>query len=286
MGIEYRQPTSGDVPELGRICHDAFKDIAERHGFEKDFASVEFAQMVIGMMTSSEDAYGVAAFKDGVPAGSNFLSTPDEVGGVGPITVDPHRQGDGIGRALMQGVLDYAKKEGIERVRLLQDSYNMTSLAIYASLGFDTKFPAAVMQPAPAANEDDSVRPMAAGDLDAVGELSRAIYKVSRREEVASFLGGPFSAVVRERSDRIVGYLVLGMVGHCVAESEEDAIVLAQQASRGVPPDFSRMFCPITNGSLYRRFLAAGFVNKKVMNMMAIGPYEEPDGVWTPSVLY
>lgn len=286
MAIEYRQPTSDDLSELGRICHDAFEDVAERHGFEKDFVNVQFAQTVIGMMTSSEDAYGVAAFKNGAPAGSNFLSTPDEVGGVGPITVDPARQGDGIGRSLMQEVLDHARREGIERVRLLQDSYNVRSLAIYASLGFDTKFPAAVMEVPPQAHEDDSVRPMTAADLDTVGELSRAIYKISRREEVASFLGGPFSAVVRERNGQIVGYLVLGMIGHCVAETEEDAVVLAQQAARGVPPDFSRIFCPITSGSLYRRFLAAGFRNKKVMNMMAIGPYEEPDGVWTPSVLY
>lgn len=286
MAIEYRQPAADDVSELGRICHDAFQDIAERHGFEKDFPNVQFAQTVIGMLTSSERAYGVAAFKDGAPAGSNFLSAPDEVGGVGPITVDPPVQGDGIGRSLMQGVLDYARKEGIDRVRLLQDSYNMTSLAIYASLGFDTKFPAAVMEVPPADHEDESVRPMAAVDLDAVSELSRAVYKVNRREEVASFLGGPFSVVVRERNGQIVGYLALGMMGHCVAETQEDAVVLAQQAARGVPPDFSRIFCPITNGSLYRRFLAAGFRNRKVMNMMAIGPYEEPDGVWTPSVLY
>lgn len=286
MAIEYRQPAVEDVPELGRICHDAFKDISERHGFEKDFASVEFAQTVIGMLTSSEDAYGVAAFKDGVPAGSNFILAPDEVGGVGPITVDPPLQGDRIGRALMQEVLNHAQATEIEKVRLLQDSFNMASLALYASLGFDTKLPAAVMEPAPAAHEDQSVRPMAGGDLDAVEELSRAVYKVSRREEAASFIGGPFSAVVRERNGRIAGYLVLGMIGHCVAETEEDAVVLAQQASRNVPPDFRRIFCPLTSGSLYRRFLAAGFRNRKVMNLMAIGPYEEPDGVWTPSVIF
>ncbi len=58
------------------------------------------------------------------------------------------------------------------------------------------------------------------------------------------------------------------------------------QAARGVPPETGRFFCPLGDGGLYRKFLTAGARTIKVMNMMAIGPYERPDGVWMPSVAY
>jgi hypothetical protein len=186
----------------------------------------------------------------------------------------------------MQDVLDHARKSGIEKVRLLQDSFNMTSLALYASLGFDVKEPCALMQPAPAETPDDTLRPVTEADLPAIEEMSRRIYRVSRRNEVAAYLRGPFRPFLREREGRVTGYFILGMIGHGVAETDDDAVALVRQAARQLPQDFHRFFCPLTEGSLYRELLAAGCRNVKVMNLMALGPYEPPDGVWMPSVLY
>lgn len=285
--MELVRPTSERVPELGRICYQAFNDVSERHGFASDFTSVDFGRMVIGMQVQREDVYGTAAMSDGQPAGSNFLLASDEVGGVGPITVDPPRQGDGIGRALMRDVLDHARESGLDMVRLQQDSFNMASLSLYASLGFDTKEPCAVMEPAAEAAADGSVRPVAGDDLPTIEELSRRIYKVSRRNEVAGFMaGGPFLPLLRERDGRVTGYFVLGMPGHGVAETEDDALVLVRDAAARTPPELARVFCPLTEGGLYRRFLAAGFRAIKVMNLMALGPYERPDRVWMPSVVF
>lgn len=289
MAIDYRQPIAEHVQELGRICYEAFKDIAERHGFEADFSSVDIGRMLMGMLVASEHNFGVAAMRSDQPVGSNFLMTADEVASVGPITVDPPEQGNGVGRELMQRVLDHADESGFESVRLQQDSYNMASLSLYASLGFDTKTPCALMEISPAAEPDDTVRPLTVDDLDDVEAMSRDIYKVSRRNEVANLLasGGIFPAVARERKGRMRGYLIIGPPGHSVAETEEDVVVMAQQAGRlAQMPDVLRVFCPLIEGGLYRRFLAAGFRSRKVMNLMVRGTYEAPDGVWTPSVGY
>jgi hypothetical protein len=43
---------------------------------------------------------------------------------------------------------------------------------------------------------------------------------------------------------------------------------------------------PMRSGELYRRALAAGHRNRKVMNLMALGPYDDPQGTWVPSVLF
>jgi len=276
-------PASPDhVETLGELCYRAFGDISRRHGFETDFESVDLARMVIGGLVRNEDCYSIAAIDDGALAGSNFITTPDEVGTIGPISVDPDRQGKGIGRVLMEDTLRYARENGIERVRLMQDSFNMQSLALYASLGFDTKAPVALLVPAPA--NVPEVRPATPDDLDAVERLSSEIYGVSRRQEVSHQLSGPFRAFVYEQGGRVVAYFTPGLVGHGVGETEEALVAVVLGATAQVGPEFARAFCPLTEGSLYRRFLAAGCKNRKVMNLMALGPYEEPRGPWLPSV--
>src|SRR5580704_12879988 len=86
------------VDELGRICYEAFDDVSRAHGFPPDFPEVGFARQAIAMMVARPDSYGVCALADGNVAGSNFLWFPDEVAGVGPITVDVTVQGLDVGR--------------------------------------------------------------------------------------------------------------------------------------------------------------------------------------------
>jgi predicted N-acetyltransferase YhbS len=283
--IELIRPVAADGEALADVCYRAFKDISEKHGYESDFYNIEFAQMVISGCIANESGYSVAARVDGTLVGSNFFSFTDEVAGVGPVSVDPPRQSAGIGRALMKDLLREAKERGIERVRLMQDAFNMTSLALYASLGFDTRHPVVLLDPAPERHPD--VRPMTPDDLDSVESLSRDIYKVSRRDDAGQHIGrGPFKPFVRERNGRVVGYFVIGMPGHGCAESDDDLLALAQHAATEAPPEIARCFCPLRESSLYRKFLAAGFRNRKVMNLMTLGPYDEPEGAWMPSVGY
>jgi len=287
MSLELVPAQREHVDELGRICYEAFKDISDRHGFPSDFSSAAFGRRVVGMMVRLEEVYGVAALMNGEPVGSNFLSLSDEVGGIGPISVEVPAQGQGVGRALMQDVLEYARRNNVERVRLLQDSFNLASLSLYASLGFDVVEATALMQPAPASQPDETVRPVTDADLPAIEELSRRIYRVSRWHEVEGAMRATLSPpLLRERQGHVTGYFVLGIAGHGVAESEEDALALICQAAARTPPEFARFFCPLSLGDLYRKAMAAGHRTIKVMNLMALGPYEPPDGVWMPSVLY
>src|SRR3989442_3493842 len=136
--------------------------------------------------------------------------TADEGGGVGPITIEVPLQGGGIGRALRPAVLDPAGEANTPMVRLVQDSFNMTSLSLYASLGFDVRSPLILLQPQPAAQPDPSVRPMTKEDLSAVDALSRRIYKISRRDGMEGSLP-LFPSFVRARPSRITCYLVTCM---------------------------------------------------------------------------
>ena len=277
---------SHHVDEIGRICFKAFRTIHDKHAFPRDFPTLDLAMKVIDMLVDREDFYGVVALIDGKPVGSNFLSLMDPVAGVGPITVDPASQTKGIGRALMEDVIDYADRNNIKQVRLLQDSFNMASLSLYSSLGFDAKETVALMQAASSGEPDESVRPITEADIPAIEELSERIYKVSRRNEVADAITYDFSPLLIERAGQIRGYLIPGFFGHGVAETEEDAMALIGESARRLPPEFARFFCPLREANLYRNALKAGHRAIKVMNLMAMGPYEPPDEVWLPSIAY
>jgi hypothetical protein len=186
----------------------------------------------------------------------------------------------------MEDVIDYARRNDIEQVRLMQDAFNVASLSLYASLGFDVKEPVAFMQAAPLAEDDNSVRAITEPDLPAIEELSERIYKTSRRNEVATAAPYGFAALLRERQGHVTGYLLPGIFGHGVAETEEDALTLIGEAARRLPPEIARFFCPLTESGFYRKALQGGCRVIKVMNYMTMGPYEHPDEVWMPSVLY
>jgi GNAT superfamily N-acetyltransferase len=288
MAVTLEAPTPGDATELGRICYEAFKNIAESHGFENDFPSAEFAAAVVGGSIVAEDIYSVCARLEGALAGSNFLTLHDEVGGVGPVSVDPPKQGHGIGRLMMEDLLNHAKADGIERVRLVQDAFNVTSMSLYASVGFDTKHPLGLLELKPANHADENIRPMLDSDLDTCADLCRNVYKVSRRNDIpgATRFGG--TSLVIERGGRLRGYIAPSIIGHAVAETNDDLLALMGEAARYVAdgPLPLRMLCPLTEGGLFRGALAAGHRLKKMMNLMTLGPYEEPEGAWLPSVLY
>jgi GNAT superfamily N-acetyltransferase len=283
MKIEIRETRPEDAGELGRICYDAFKDIADKHGFPSDFPSVEFTQGVLSVFIQREDFYGCAAFGDGAPRGSSFVNKLGDVAGIGPVSVDVSAQGEGIGRQLMMETVAHARGAGFEMVRLVQEAFNMQSLALYASLGFDTKEPLSAMALAANHNPDANVRPATPADYERMDQLCRDIYRVSRRGEYAAVGSMGIPIFVLDRG-HVSGYLVLSAMGHGVAESEDDMLTLLHSAGALNPG--AEAMVPLREGSLYRRALAAGHRNKKLLNLMALGPYEEPQGAWTASVMF
>lgn len=285
-GLELVPAESQHVDEIGRICYEAFKDLNDRHHFPLDFPSAALARQVLGMMVNRSDFYCVVARLDGQVVGSNFLSLSDPVAGIGPVTVEPCHQGKDIGLALMQAVVDHGRRRGIERIRLLQETMNVGSLSLYASMGFDSREEVAYLQAAAAPAEDPNVRLVTDQDLPAVEQLAADIYHASRRNEVAAAIRYGFSPLLRQRGGRVTGYLIPGIFGHGVAESEDDACALVGEMARRLPPHAARFLCPVRQASFFRGVLKMGCRTIKVWTLMTLGPYEPPRQVWMPSALY
>ena len=286
MALELFPPEPEDLPELGRICYRAFESIARPHGFEPDFSDFETAILAVQMISRLPGGFSVAARLDGRLVGSNFLLASDNIAGVGPITVDPAEHSRGIGRKLMQAVLDHATARGLERVRLMQDSYNSASLSLYASLGFDVRETVGLLRAGPAGAVDPTVRPATPADLDALAQLCVTHYRVNRRGELGMWIHLGLPVLVREVDGRLRSYLVAGKLGHGVSESEDDALALIGQIGRFAPPGMDVWFCPLRETSLFRGALRAGGRLLKIMTLMTRGPYEDPAPVWMPSVAF
>src|SRR5919198_804432 len=90
--VTLREPTQDDVGALGQIVFDAFGNIHDQHGFQRDFPALEMATGLMAVWIPHPQVWGVVAELDGKVVGSNFLDERDPIRGVGPVTIDPQAQ--------------------------------------------------------------------------------------------------------------------------------------------------------------------------------------------------
>jgi predicted N-acetyltransferase YhbS len=284
--VTLREVEPGDAERCAQILFDAFGSIQDYHRFQRDFPVLEAAEGMMAAWIPHPLVWGVVAEIEGRIVGSNFLDERDPIRGVGPITVDPETQNAGVGRKLMEAVME--RGEGAPGIRLQQDAFHMRSLSLYESLGFDVKEPVAVITGEPRSDPVPGVevRPLEEGDLDECAALGEKVHGFARTNALRDSIqaSAPFVAV---RDGSIVAYasgVTFWPMNHGVAESEDDMKALLQGAAAAVDEPL-RFLVPLRTG-LFRWGLEEGLRLVKPMNLMAVGEYQEPRGSWFPSVLY
>jgi GNAT superfamily N-acetyltransferase len=280
-----RPATPADASICGSICYDAFSTLNARHNFPCDFPNPDVAIGILGMMFSAPGFYAVVAEIDGRIVGSNVLDERSIVMGIGPITVDPTTQNAGVGRQLMQAVLDRAHAQHACGVRLVQAAFHNRSLSLYASLGFDVREPLSCVQGTPRTRTIPGceVRAAEPSDIDACNALSIQIHGFDRGADLAQSIQLGVARVV-ERAGRITGYASdLAYFGHATCESNQDLqALLASPDSYGGPG----ILIPGRNTELLRWCLSNGLRVTQPLTLMTVGLYNEPRGAWYPSVLF
>ncbi len=282
-----REPASDEAAEIGELLVHAFSAFQTSHGFQSDFESIDGATKFAAALLDDPLCYAVVAVKNQRIVGVNFLSEGDPIRGVGPIAVAPDADGAGIGRALMHHVIERAGEA--PGVRLLQDTFNLKSLALHATLGFRVREPYVVLkgdlkdQP----RTDRIVRPAEPHDLPAIAGLAFDVTGFPRGSDVRHALsdGSPY---VVQQGNRLTGYATdLGswVGGHAIAVSEEDfrALILGVNALDRSPLHF---LFPTRQAPLLRWLLSQGMRAEKQMLLMTRGSYRPPEGIYLPSVLY
>jgi predicted N-acetyltransferase YhbS len=283
--VTIRLATPTDSAICGQICYEAFSNISGKHGFPSDFPAPEVATAVLSTIFSSPDFYCVVAESGGRIVGSNCLDERSLIAGIGPITVDPAVQNLGVGRKLMQAVMDRANQRHPAGMRLVQAAFHNRSLSLYTALGFDIREPLSCVQGGTLERDVPGcvVRLAQSADLDACNALARRMHGFDRGLELQHAIQQN-TAVVVERAGRISGYAsALAFFGHAVAESNLDLQALISSAESFGGPG---ILVPSRNAALLRWCLANGLKIVQPLTLMSIGLYTDPPGAWLPSILF
>jgi predicted N-acetyltransferase YhbS len=290
MSLTIRSMEPTDAEACGKIGYRAHKIISSAHGYPSEQPSIEFAVGMIKTLLASQNSWGALAEREGRILGSIFLHVfpPSPVAEIGPLTVDPSVEA-GIGRALMNAVLDEACKRHHDRVRLVQSPNHIRSFVLYTKCGFTLREPLLLMQGNPIRRNSSypsgqDVRPAHADDISACNQLCISVHGFSREMELRQGIDQGVASLSIDDQGSITGYTAgLGFFGHTVAKTNEDlkALVSSPPAIIG-----HGLFVPARNADLVRWLLEAGFRIAWPANLMTIGQYDELTGPYFPSIAY
>jgi predicted N-acetyltransferase YhbS len=269
----------------GMIVFEAFKSIASQHNFPLDIPSAEIGIGLVTRMLSHPGFYSLIAEMDGTVVGSLFLDERGPIAAVDPLTVDPARQNQAIGRRLMLAALERVAERRFAGLRLVQSAYHYRSLCLYAKLGFVAREPLSKMDGAPLRIKFPGydVRPALVGDLAACNALCRRVHGHDRGGELQDAVSQGTACVV-EHLGAVTGYATdIAFFAHAVAQSNQGLKALIGAASSFGGGGF---LLPTRNGELFSWALQQGLRLVHQMNLMTTGLYNEPAGVYLPSVAY
>jgi predicted N-acetyltransferase YhbS len=283
MTITIRPAAPADAPACGCILHTAFVTLADQHNFPRHFTSVEAATRATSLLTSHPGFYGLVAEQDGRIIGSNFADIRSPIAGVGPISVDPVVQNQGIGKRLMHALMDHATMSNVAGIRLIQHACNNRALCLYTRLGFQVREPLSMMQgpPLKAQFAGYSVRQATVADIPACNLLYRTAHGFDQSRALADAIAQNSASVV-EHLGRITGYATgIGLYFHAVAQTNRDLKALIGAATTFPGPGF---LVPTRNHEDFAWCLDNGLRLVTQMTLMSIGLYNEPAGAYLASV--
>lgn len=242
-------------------------------------ASVSWPHRPVDIAFHMRLGQGRMAFSDAYGRTLGFglwWSYGDQLARLGLIVIAPEAQGRGIGRRLVEHLLNDLSPRP---VMLLATE---AGKPLYDKLGFVPVDASSQYQgeytgsPVP----DPRLRPASPADAPAIAALDAKAFGVDRNEVLSALMADGEAAVLRQDGE-VVGYAMSrrfgrGMVvGPIVADTEEDAVVLFDALAR---PGFLRVDCPSTATVLIGHLVARGLVRVDESPVMVRGARPVPQG--------
>jgi ribosomal protein S18 acetylase RimI-like enzyme len=134
-GVVLRAAEPRDVERAGDVNFVAFYHAALLHGAPPVVTTPAESRRYVRYLLDFDPLGGVVAEEDDEVVGIGWLHPRGAVATIGPLAVEPRRQGRGIGRQLLERLLEIAGRD-VPQVRLVQESYNTVSLGLYLHTGF------------------------------------------------------------------------------------------------------------------------------------------------------
>jgi ribosomal protein S18 acetylase RimI-like enzyme len=147
MTLSVRHATANDVPALGRL---GALLVAAHHGFDQDrFISPgpqsergygAFLKSQLGrtdvVVLVAEEAGEVVGYAYGALEGQDWMILRGPAGAVYDLVVDPERRRGGVGRRLLEAIVERLRELGAPRIVLSAAYRNETAQRLFTSAGF------------------------------------------------------------------------------------------------------------------------------------------------------
>ncbi len=285
MTVTIRRMQEADIPRVGEIMVTAFNDVFRRHGYPEPFPSPEVGASLARGYLGLEPAQCFTASLNGHVVGSGFLHLRGNSAGIGPITVDPTCQTKGIGRAIMQAVIDAGSQ--CRSLRLVQDSFNVVSFPLYAKLGFVVRGTAASLvghEIHAARVASVEIREWTAQDIGTLTALDKELTGIERVQDFRYFLNQP-PQLIGFVAGKPAGYLCFlrtgagTFLGPAAATEQSVLLALILRAAELEQGKALRMRFPTRHAELLQELLDLGFQVESLQTYMVRGPWEVPSGV-------
>jgi GNAT superfamily N-acetyltransferase len=276
-----RSASLGDLGVGARLCFDAFRTIAEAHGRESEFASIDSAVFAIAPIIASGSA--VVAEVNGEILGFGAILDLGGVGSIGPIATRVDAEGRGVGTAVVGALVQRAKDSGWESVRLMRATYQSRAARLYERFGFVARATFEALRGVPSGDPSRHAtlaRPAVAQDVPICVALSRLHLGFDRGSEIERSIEEGFALVV-EGCDGPRSYSAgLGFLGHTVARDVTDFEMLVRAAR-----SFGGLgyLCPTESG-LADSLKARGVHSTAGYELMVRGSWIRPEPIYCPSI--
>lgn len=240
-----------DVAEHADLLYSSFNSWYWKHGWGKDYfgCKPQDTSIFYDIYNDLTPGHSVAAFDQATNRmlGSCFYHPREHHVSLGIMSVHPNYGGRGIGRQLVNHILDYTKDNNFKSCRLVSSAINMDSFSLYNRAGFIprvTYHDMVINVPETGIGNvnikgEEHVREAVINDVKQMGELEMEVSGIKREIDYRYAIENPrgaLHAIVYENDQKTLdGFMIsvkhpaLNMLGPCVARSEEIAIALIRK---------------------------------------------------------
>jgi ribosomal protein S18 acetylase RimI-like enzyme len=301
-----RPLTGDDRDAYASMLHRSFNTWYGAHGWPSDYfrCAPEQAGIFLDIYNDISPGGSIAAFDSGSGKlmGACFYHPREHHVSLGVMSVHPDYFQRGVGRALVNHIVDYADSHQYAALRLVSSAMNMDSFSLYNRSGLipHGSYHDMVL-PVPSAGlqlsypQRDQVRTAGPADVDAMTLLEMEVSGISRSNDYRYAIENPrgvLQALVIESSDGAIdGFMIsirhpaLNMLGPCVARSEQAALALLLQATERFRGEVPLFVVPMDKRELVETLYAWGARNVETHLFQVRGKFQAFNGVSLPSFL-
>ena len=267
MAIEIRQVTPDDVDSCVAMFFEAFNDLHEKYHYPaEDPEDNAWLRQAILHFLSTDPDLSLLALDDGEPVAFSSAYRRESFWFLSFLFVRPKEQASGIGRTLLERVLQPDGPPSPATHATVVESFQPVSTGLYASYGMAPRVPryrlSGVKNPSAMPELPDGVRaqPVTGEMAGEFQELDRALLGYARPEDHRSWDG--MDGFAFRRNGQLIGYGYIEDAKHIgpVAAEDEQTVagIVRHLLERTEDPGKAGLGVLGWSGTLMRTLLEAG----------------------------